>query len=167
MNQISQLAFWYDHSLRASNVTPAPHMVADKTSNFAYIIWWWQFEFKEACTRESMTILGWDANIKSIQDLELSSICVGSFIICESPNWVVRRFETSYFNLALKSPIMTVRNGLPHDNAPKFKFRFDLNTWNLSCVWLGDLSRWMKWQTLLIHSLRYETFDTLKGRVVL
>ena len=30
--------------------------------------------------------LGLDVNIKSVQDLESSSICVGSFIICESPN---------------------------------------------------------------------------------
>ena len=73
-----------------------------------------------------------------MQDLELSSICVGSFIICESPNWEVRKsssepsklvisLEHQSLDLALKSPIITVKNGLPHNNASKFNFRFDLN----------------------------------------
>ena len=70
-------------------------------SNFAYIIWWWQFECKEACTPESITILGWDVNIKSMQDLELSSICVGSFIICKSPNWEVRKSNSKPSKLVI------------------------------------------------------------------
>ena len=76
--------------------------------------------------------------IKSIQYLELSSICVGSFVIRESPNCVVRKsssepsklvisIEHESLDLALKSPIKTVRNGLPHDNLSKSGFKFDLN----------------------------------------
>ena len=85
-----------------------------------------------------------------MQDLESSNICVGYFIICESPNWENRKssFEPSKLaisikhqslDLTLKSPIITVRDGLPHNNASKLNFRFDLNVWNSSCVWLGDL----------------------------
>ena len=84
-----------------------------------------------------------------MQDLELRSICVGSFIICESPNWEVRKsssepsklvmsIEHQSLDLALKSPIITVGNELPHNNVSKFNFRLDLNFWNSSCVWLGD-----------------------------
>ena len=168
-------------------------MVADKLSlnqTFAYVIWWSQFECKEACTLESITILGWDVNVKPMQDLDLSTICVASFIICESPNWKVRKssselsklvisMEHQSLDLALKSTIVTVRNGLLHNNVSRINFRFDLNVWNLSCFWLGDLKRWMKRQTLLpmliskvIHSLRYEIFKTLRstnleGRLVL
>ena len=114
------------------------------------MIWWWQFECKGACTPESISILGWNVNIKSMQDPELLGICVGSFIICESSNWEVTKSSSEpsklvisieSLDLALKSPIVTVRNGLPHDNASKFNFRFDLNVWNSSRVWLGDLER--------------------------
>ena len=112
-------------------------------SKFAYLIWWWQFECKEACTLESITILGWDVNIKSIQDLELSCIYISYFIICESLNWEVRKsssepwklvisIERQSLDLALKSPIMTVRNGFPHNNASRFNFKFDLNVRNSS-----------------------------------
>ena len=113
-----------------------------------------------------------------MQDPKLLGICVGSFIICESSNWEVTKsssepsklvisIEHQSLSLALKSPIITVRNGLPHDNASNFNVRFDLNVWNSSRVWLGDLQRWMKQQNLLpmliskvMHSI-YETFKTL------
>ena len=59
-------------------------------SNFAKIIWWWQWGWREACTPESITILGWDVNKKSTQDHEFSKIGVGSVIICDKPNFEVR-----------------------------------------------------------------------------
>ena len=73
-----------------------------------------------------------------MQDLELSSTCVGSVIIYKSPNWDVRKsscepsnrvisVEHQSLDFALKSPIITVRNGLPHNNGSKFNIRFDLN----------------------------------------
>ena len=70
------------------NATLSSHMVVDKLSlnDILCIIWWWQFEPEEACTSVSITILGCYVNIKSMQNIELSSTCVGSFITCESPN---------------------------------------------------------------------------------
>ena len=73
-----------------------------------------------------------------MQSLDLSSILVDSLIICESPNWEVRKsnsepskpvvsIEHQSLDLALKSPIIIVRSGLPHNNASTFNFRFDLN----------------------------------------
>ena len=55
------------------------------------------------------------------------------------PSKLVISIEHQSLDLALKLPIIKVRNGLPHNNASKFNFRFDLNVWNSSCVWLGDL----------------------------
>ena len=79
-----------------------------------------------------------------MKDLELWSIYVGlcfsmcEFIICESSNGAVRKscsepsklvisFEHQSLDLALKSPIMTVRRGLLHNSTSRFNFRFDLN----------------------------------------
>ena len=72
-----------------------------------------------------------------MQGLELSSICASSFIICKSPNWEVRKsssepsklvisIEHQSLDLALKSPIITARNGLPYNKVSKFNFRFDV-----------------------------------------
>ena len=80
-NAWCQLQFWYDKSLHAWNDTPSSHMVEDEI--FLYIICWWQFECHEACTPESVTIFGWEVDIKYMQNLEFSSICVASFIIWE------------------------------------------------------------------------------------
>ena len=84
---------------------------------------------------------------------------------------LVISLEPQSLDLALKSPIMTVKNGFDLNSKD---FRFDLNIWNSTCVWFGGLKRWMKRQTLLpmliskvMHSLRYEILNTLKGRVVL
>ena len=133
----------------------------------------------------SITILGWDVNNKSIQVLEFSKMCVGSVIICDKPNFEVRSWIWEPLKLvlsilhhcldfALKSPIITVRNGLQLDNELRFSYSFDLNIWNLSCVWVGDLYRWIKQQILfamltskLMHSFRFQIFNTLKGSVAL
>ena len=70
--------------------------------------------------------------------LGLSIICVSSFITCESLNQEVRKSSSEppkqvisighqSLDLALKAPIITVRNGLPRKNVSKFNVRFDLN----------------------------------------
>ena len=120
----------------------------------AYIIWWWQWECKETRTPESIPIFGWDINIKSMQDFEFSSICVGSLIICKILGWEVIKssfersklvilFSHQCLDLAPESPVMTVRNGLTQYNSSEFNFRCDLtlvlNVRNSSCVWPGDL----------------------------
>ena len=43
------------------------------------------------------------------------------------PSKIVISIKNQSLDLALKSPIMTVRNVLPRNNASKFSFRFDLN----------------------------------------
>ena len=108
-------------------------------------------------------------------------------IICGKPNFEVRSWEPSKLVISisqlfrfcikianLKSPISIVGNLLQLDNELRFSSRFDVNIWNLSCVWLGDLYRWMKWQILLtilnlklMYSFRFEIFTTNKGSVTL
>ena len=133
--------------------------------------------WREACTPESITILDWDVNNRSIQSLEFSKFRVRSVIICYKPNFEVRSWIWKLvisilhhcLDFALKSPI-TVRNGLHVDNESRFSSGFDLNIWNSPCVWLGELYRWIKRQTLLamltskfVHSFRFEIFITLNG----
>ena len=77
-----------------------------------------------------------------MQDLELSSICVGYFIICESPNWEVRKSSSEPSKLVLSAQhqsldFITATNGLPHKSAHKFNFIFDLNISNSSCILAG------------------------------
>ena len=43
-------------------------------SNFAKLIWWWHWGWRKACTPESITILDWNVNNKSIQELEFSNV---------------------------------------------------------------------------------------------
>ena len=43
------------------------------------------------------------------------------------PSKLVISIQHQSLDLALKSPIITARNGFPHNNASKFNFRFDLN----------------------------------------
>ena len=120
-----------------------------------------------------------------MQDLEFSKMWVGSVIICDKPNFEVRSWSWEPSKLvlsishhcldfALKSPIIIVRNGLQLDNESRFSSRFDQNIWDLSCVWLGDLYRWIKLQILLamltsklIHSFRFKIFNTFKRIVPL
>ena len=135
--------------------------------------------------KESITILGWDVNNKSIQILEFFRMWVGSVIICDKANFEVTSWSWEPSKLALsishhcldfasKSQITIVRNGLQLDNESRLSSKFDLNIWNSSCVWLGDLYRRIKRQILLamltsklMHSFRFEVFSTLKGSVVL
>ena len=153
--------------------------------NFTKICWWWQWWWREAYAQESITILGVDINNKSIQDLEFSKMCVDSVIICNEPNFEVRSsiLEPSKlvlsiwhrcFNFALKLQIIIVRNGLQLDNKSRFSSRFDLNIWISSCVGVGVVYRFIKWQispamqaSKLMHSFRFGIFSTYKGSVAL
>ena len=56
--------------------------VTDFQLNFAITVWWWQLEWREELTPDSITKFGWDVKIRSIKELEFSSICVVSLI-----NW--------------------------------------------------------------------------------
>ena len=134
-------------------------LVKNFKSDFIKTIWWWQSGW-EACTPESVTILHWDVNNKSMQDLEFPKMWVGSVIICNKSNFEVRSWSWQpsklilsilhhYLDFASKSPINIVKIGLHLDTESRFNSRFDLSIWSLSCVWLGNLCRWMKWQILL------------------
>ena len=48
--------------------------------------WWRQFGGKDEWTPDSVVKSGCDGKIRSIHEEELSRICVGSLIICYSPN---------------------------------------------------------------------------------
>ena len=77
-------------------------------------------------------------------------ICVSSLIISCQPNcavtfliafpsWLDLSRQYHYFDLAFKSPINTIRNGLSWHKHSKFIFRFSMNSSNLPWAWLGDL----------------------------
>ena len=91
-------------------------------SCFVYILWWWQFECEKVFTPESVTISGWDVNIKSMVDFEFLSIWFGYFIICNSlkrdvrkqksePSKLVESFVHQSLYFLLKSSIMAIMNG--------------------------------------------------------
>ena len=62
---------------------------------FACIIWCWQLQCKEACAPVSISKFGWDLNIKSMLDLDFY------FLICESPNWEVRKSSSEPSKLVI------------------------------------------------------------------
>ena len=86
----------------------------------------------------SITILGSDVNIRSMQDIEFPKIWVDSLItwdkgnrdarnsICEHSKLVVS-FKYQLLDFALKLPTITVRKELLVDSASRFISRFDLN----------------------------------------
>ena len=74
--------------------------------------------------------------------------------------------------LSLKSPILTTRKGFFRDKVPKFSSKLTENVSNSSSVWLGDLYRTTKLQSLsfilnskfIIHSCRYWMSRTRNGK---
>ena len=92
-SQRFQWPFWFDQSMHAWNATPFFHIVADEISLNELCVYNLEvtIECKEACRPGSGTIFGWDVNIKSMQDFEFLGVCVDSSIICESPNWELRK----------------------------------------------------------------------------
>ena len=80
-----------------------------------WVIWWWHLVFKVECVPQLTTKLGWLVKIKSIHELKVDSMCVGSDIswskLCNdvrASKYVLSVVVLSSFhqdeNLALKSP---------------------------------------------------------------
>ena len=123
--------------------------------------------------------------IRPIQDDEVFDMWVGTLIICcksncavtfsiSFPSRLVLSWEYQFFDLAFKSPINTIRNGLFWHKVSKFNSKLSMNFLNLSWVWLGDLYKEMKLQILppifnlkLIHSWRYWIPRTHKAKTLL
>lgn len=87
----------------------------------------------------------------------------------QKPSELVMSSKYQLLDFALKSPIIIVKKGLLVDSESRFIFRFDLKSWNSSCVLLEDLKGWMKQPNLLpiltsklIHLLRFDMFKILK-----
>ena len=90
--------------------------------NFAKRIWWWWFGCSDWWTPGYITKLGWDVNVKSMEEAELLKISVVCFIIWLEPNWEVAismlhpsKVSISFWYqpciFALKPPNTTIRNG--------------------------------------------------------
>ena len=100
-----------------------------------WTIWWWQFGCNDAWTPEFTDRLGWSVKIKSIQEELLVCKCVGSFINWEtpfadvnesnfSPSEVLMSSDHQHDVLALKSPVITDKNGLIFLSRSKASQRF-------------------------------------------
>ena len=90
--------------------------------NFAKTIWWWQFGCKDGWTPDSIRKLGWVCKIKSMHEMELCKMRVGSLIswcksFCEVtasislPSSLVISLLYQLLDLALKSPRATITKG--------------------------------------------------------
>ena len=123
--------------------------------NLAYIIWWWQFEWSEGWTTDSITRLGWEVNIKSMQEEEFPRMWVGSLINCCRPNCEITAsiLEPSYVvllcsyqveDLALKSPRTTVKNGFWLLILSNASYKWSASSSKESDYWLGDRYKEMK-----------------------
>ena len=50
------------------------------------MIWWWNLEYKDGWTPDSVIKFGCEVNIRSIHEEEDSNICVGLLITWYKPN---------------------------------------------------------------------------------
>ena len=107
-------------------------------------------EFKEECVLQLTTKFGWSVKIKSIQELEWGSRCVGSDIswwkLCKDasaskcvPFVVVLSSFHQDEDLALKSPRIMVNNELVEVILLRSLLKSDRKFSNLVLSWLGDL----------------------------
>ena len=87
--QTCQLLFLYDQSSLGKNSIQFSCKEVDKKllnqtlqKLFGGGSGWW----RQTCTPESITIIGWDVNSQSIQDFEFSKMWVGSVIIWDKRN---------------------------------------------------------------------------------
>ena len=117
-------------------------------------------EFKEECVPQLASTFGWSVKIKSVQELEWGSRCVGSDIIwwklCKDvsgskcvPYVVVLSSFHQDEDLALKSPRIMVNKELVEAVLLWSWSKSDRNFSNLVLPWLGDL------QTTPIYSLEF------------
>ena len=130
--------------------------IMDFEFKFGICYWWWQFEWSEGWTPDSITRVGWEVNIKSMQEEEFPKMWVGSLINCCRPNCEVTAsiLEPSYVvlsclyqfeDLLSKSLRATVSNGfwlliLSNENC-----KLPANSSEESEDWLGDRYEEMKW----------------------
>ena len=133
-------------------------------------------EFKEACVPQSTTKFGWSVKIKSVQDLDWVSRCVGSdtswWKLCKDvraskriPSAVVLSFFHQDDDLALKSPKIIVNKELDGTVLLKSSSKSDRKFSNLVLSWLGDLQttpiyplQFLRETSQLIHWLRFDSF---------
>ena len=149
--------------------------------NFAKTIWWWQFGCTNGWTPECITKLGRDVKIKSMQEVKLLKICVGSFniwfrlnrevaisILDLSKVFILFWYQLCFF--ALKSPNTTIRNRLLFTMCSKLSSKFLMKLSNSAFVWLRYLYRLTKLHVLspiliskLIHPWRYDRSMTFRA----
>ena len=109
---------------------------------------------------DSTTKLSCDVKIKSIQEEESATRCVGSLISCNNPNWevIASILEPSFdvlsplnqrLDLILKSPRTTVKKWLFAVTASMLNLKLLANYSKLSCDWFGE-----RYKETNMHSLR-------------
>ena len=105
------------------------------------MIWWWQFEWSEEWTPALIAEFGYDEL--------LSKIWVEPLITCLDPHWkvkdsifspwqIVLSLEHQFFDLALKSPIISFTNWFRFAILSSNNSKFVKNVWNASYDWLGE-----------------------------
>ena len=108
------------------------------------------FGNKEACVPQLTTTFGWSVKIKSIQELDWGSRCVGSdtswWKLCKDvraskciPSAVVLSFFHQDNDLALKSPKIIVNKELDEAVLLKSLSKSDRKFSNSALSWLGVL----------------------------
>ena len=111
-------------------------------------IMWWQLGCNDKWTPEFTDRFGWTIKIKSIYEELLVCICVGSFIIWENPFEEVNENKFVHpvllmplghreEDLALKSPVITHKDGLRLLMSLKSFLKLDKNKSNSLLFWLG------------------------------
>ena len=114
------------------------------------VIWWWHLLFKVECVPQLTTKLGWLVKIKSIHELELDNMCVGSdkswSKLCNDvsaskcvPSVVVLSSFHQVEDLTLKSPKIIVNKELDEAVLLKSSSKSDRKLSNSILSWLGDL----------------------------
>ena len=107
-------------------------------------------EIKEACVPQLTTKFGWSMKIRSIQELDWGSRCVGSDIswwkLCKDvnafkcvPSAVVLSFFHQDNDLTLSSPRIIVNKELDEAVFLRTSSKSDKKFSNLALSWFGDL----------------------------
>ena len=153
-----------------------------------WIIWWWQYESKEARVPLSRMISGWSVTSRSIHEgFLLGSKFVGSDIIWNNPSfvksssitvpsWVVSPPGHHNCECPLKSPVKNIARGF---SALIFEYRFskfNKKVWNSGDKWLLAGLRYKivknnffrpNLSSRTMDSLKDKSFRTTTGRKIL
>ena len=132
-------------------------------------MWWWQFEWSEEGTPDSITKFAWLVKIRSIYGDESPIKCVGSLIIYFNPNWEVTPsiLEPSYLVMSilyqrlvftLKSARTTVKKGLFTITDSWFNSKLLINDSKISWDWLGEWYNTMKLHSLILFLFQKNNF---------